>query len=60
MKECFTTLTVIHGAQLELPIHPALLCCLLEVFEGQLVVLKTDTQIFKAASVAETLQKTHI
>lgn len=37
-----STLTVIHGAQLELSVHPALLCCLLEVFQCQLIVLKTQ------------------
>lgn len=53
-------LTVIHGAQLELSIHPALLCCLLEVFEGQLVVLETNTQLFNSCfSRRDTLTACH-
>lgn len=36
-----STLTVVHGTQLELSINQTLLCCLLEVFERQIVVLKT-------------------
>lgn len=50
-KHCFpnihlpSALTVVHGPQLELAIHPALLCCFLEVFQGQLVVLKGDQLI---------------
>lgn len=34
-------LTVVHGTQLELSINQTLLCCLLEVFQRQIVVLKT-------------------
>lgn len=46
-----STLTVIHGAQLELSVHPALLCCLLEVFQCQLIVLKTkDTELSSGSS----------
>lgn len=49
-----STLTVIHSAQLELSVHPALLRCLLEIFQCQLIILKTKTYNFQTSALVST------